>query len=237
MKQLCKRRLNHLKDSPLGLNILKNNSVGKLGTKYSTSFSKSSQKVKTPLSATSEELLLVEEHIRPLIKEELRQSIQSKRIAKGLPSIENVDFDKPKIDVISPEALVKREKRRERNKLAAARCRFKKKLLSEKLQQDSDYLENANKLLRDDIYQLQDELQKLTYILELHNATCPLHQNQHHSPSGSSTSSMSSAEGCSPSTSSQHQSDTETASYYSGASPWYFAGIWTCGCRDVHNAV
>lgn len=39
-----------------------------------------------PPSGASDDLLLVEEHIRPLIKQELRYTIQSKRIARGLPT-------------------------------------------------------------------------------------------------------------------------------------------------------
>jgi len=40
-----------------------------------------------PMSnVASDDLLLVEEHLRPLIKQELRYTIQSKRMARGLPS-------------------------------------------------------------------------------------------------------------------------------------------------------
>ena len=97
MKQLCKRKLNHLKDMSIGLDFFKHTSNAMEGKR--SRISKDSQKVKTPLSAVSQELLLVEEHIRPLIKEELRHSIQSKRIAKGLPSIVSVNFNKPNNDV------------------------------------------------------------------------------------------------------------------------------------------
>ena len=43
--------------------------------------------------------MLVEEHIRPLIKEELRYSIQSKRMAKGLPDIVSMDRKETVFDV------------------------------------------------------------------------------------------------------------------------------------------
>ena len=43
--------------------------------------------------------MLVEEHIRPLIKEELRYSIQSKRLAKGLPDIVNNEPKQTVVDV------------------------------------------------------------------------------------------------------------------------------------------
>ena len=36
---------------------------------------------------------------------------------------------------VSQEDLIKRERRRERNKVAAAKCRFKKKIVSERLQE------------------------------------------------------------------------------------------------------
>lgn len=127
-------------------------------------------------SSLRHDLMLVEEHIRPLIKEELRYSIQSKRMAKGLPDIVNIDHKETVLDtwlgVVSPETRKKRERRRERNKIAAAKCRFKKKLLSEKLEQESERLETLNYQLQREVRQLHDEKEKLVYILNMHMPTC-----------------------------------------------------------------
>jgi len=123
-------------------------------------------------SSLRHDLMLVEEHIRPLIKEELRYSIQSKRMAKGLPDIVNLDRKETVFDVVSPETRKKRERRRERNKIAAAKCRFKKKLLSEKLEQESERLETLNYQLQREVRQLHDEKEKLVYILNMHMPSC-----------------------------------------------------------------
>nr|CAB3224128.1 cyclic AMP-dependent transcription factor ATF-3 [Phallusia mammillata] len=126
----------------------------------------------TTSSVTSDDLMLVEEHIRPLIKQELRYTIQSKRIARGLPTtFENENKVNDKEDP-TPETLVKRARRRERNKVAAAKCRFKKKMISEKLQEESEHLEHLNLTLKREIQKLQEERQKLMYILNLHRPTC-----------------------------------------------------------------
>nr|XP_009862145.1 transcription factor protein isoform X1 [Ciona intestinalis]XP_026694753.1 transcription factor protein isoform X1 [Ciona intestinalis]XP_026694754.1 transcription factor protein isoform X1 [Ciona intestinalis] len=121
---------------------------------------------------TTEDLLMVEEHIRPLIKEELRYTIQSKRIARGLPETVELEYKTQQNDEISPETLLKRERRRERNKVAAAKCRFKKKILSEQLQEESEHLENLNAKLKREIEKLQEERQKLMYLLNGHKPEC-----------------------------------------------------------------
>uniref|UniRef100_H2Y4N4 BZIP domain-containing protein n=1 Tax=Ciona savignyi TaxID=51511 RepID=H2Y4N4_CIOSA len=126
---------------------------------------------------SSEDLLMVEEHIRPLIKEELRYTIQSKRLARGLPGNVEIEYKRPHNDEISPETLIKRERRRERNKVAAAKCRFKKKILSEHLQEESEHLENVNAKLKREIAKLQDEKQKLIYMLNLHKPKCLVSKN------------------------------------------------------------
>ncbi|CAK8694981.1 uncharacterized protein LOC143447436 isoform X2 [Clavelina lepadiformis] len=120
----------------------------------------------------TDDLQLVEEHIRPLIKEELRYTIQSKRMARGLPGTVEIEYKAPRPDDVSPHTIEKRERRRERNKVAAAKCRFKKKIVSENLQEESEHLENINLQLKREIQRLQEERQKLIYVFNLHKPTC-----------------------------------------------------------------
>lgn len=47
-------------------------------------------------------LKVAEEQLRPLIKEELRHTIQSKRIAKGLPSHVEIEYKVPESEVTTP---------------------------------------------------------------------------------------------------------------------------------------
>ena len=49
--------------------------------------------------SASDDLLSLDERIRPLIKEELRLSIQSKRIARGLPGMVEIEYKTPQSDV------------------------------------------------------------------------------------------------------------------------------------------
>lgn len=42
-----------------------------------------------------------EEQLRPLIKEELRHTIQCKRVAKGLPSHVDIEYKTPRLEVRS----------------------------------------------------------------------------------------------------------------------------------------
>ncbi|XP_078799202.1 cyclic AMP-dependent transcription factor ATF-3 isoform X3 [Oryzias latipes] len=86
----------------------------------------------------------------PIVKEELRQVIQNKRLSCGLSADASSDSASSASDQAPPthESGVKREltleehdrkkRRRERNKIAAAKCRSKKKEKTEGLQKATD---------------------------------------------------------------------------------------------------
>lgn len=119
-----------------------------------------------------------EEQLRPLIKEELRHTIQCKRVAKGLSSHVEIEYKMPLSEPETPAMAVKRQRRRDRNKIAAAKCRMKKKLISDKLMEESETLEKQNQKLRIDVQRLQGERQRLMYILNLHRPTCIVRSHQ-----------------------------------------------------------
>ncbi|XP_039248657.2 uncharacterized protein LOC120326432 [Styela clava] len=143
---------------------------------------------------TNDDLLLrvAEEQLRPLIKEELRYTIQSKRAAKGLPSHVEIEYKVAQPEPETPAMSMKRQRRRDRNKIAAAKCRFKKKILSEKLLEESDHLETQNHKLKTEVQRLQDERQKLIYILNLHRPTCIVRSPSCSSPTNEECSTSSS---------------------------------------------
>uniref|UniRef100_A0A8C5G3J5 BZIP domain-containing protein n=1 Tax=Gouania willdenowi TaxID=441366 RepID=A0A8C5G3J5_GOUWI len=85
----------------------------------------------------------------PLVKEELRLSIH-----------------------LSGEEHDRRKRRRERNKIAAAKCRNKKKEKTECLQMESEKLESVNAELKAQIEELKHQKQQLVYMLNLHRPTC-----------------------------------------------------------------
>ncbi|KAM9355239.1 cyclic AMP-dependent transcription factor ATF-3 [Pholidichthys leucotaenia] len=123
----------------------------------------------------------------PIMKEELRLAIQTKRLSNGLSVDMSSDGASSSSDRASSELLagsggVKREltaeeherrkRRRERNKIAAAKCRNKKKEKTESLQKESEKLENVNAELKAQIEELKQQKQQLVYMLNLHRPTC-----------------------------------------------------------------
>ncbi|KAG7231461.1 hypothetical protein INR49_011656 [Caranx melampygus] len=122
----------------------------------------------------------------PIVKEELRLAIQTKRLSNGLSADMSSDgassssdraYDQPaggsgvKRELTSEEHE-RRKRRRERNKIAAAKCRNKKKEKTESLQKESEKLESVNADLKAQIEELKQQKQQLVYMLNLHRPTC-----------------------------------------------------------------
>ncbi|KAF7694320.1 cyclic AMP-dependent transcription factor ATF-3 isoform X1 [Silurus meridionalis] len=124
-------------------------------------------------------------HFSPLVKEELRYAIHNKRLSGGMSSSntscsgyspENpTEPLRPKREVLSrltTEEVDRRKRRRERNKIAAAKCRNKKKEKTDCLQKESEKLESVNAELKAQIEELKNQKQQLVYMLNLHRPTC-----------------------------------------------------------------
>ncbi|XP_036406508.1 cyclic AMP-dependent transcription factor ATF-3 [Megalops cyprinoides] len=116
----------------------------------------------------------------PLVKEELRFAIQNKRLSNGLSSVMS-DCTSPTSErttelpvkrEITPEENERKKRRRERNKIAAAKCRNKKKEKTDSLQKESEKLETINADLKAQIEELKSQKQQLVYMLNLHRPTC-----------------------------------------------------------------
>ncbi|XP_078516588.1 fos-related antigen 1 [Lissotriton helveticus] len=73
---------------------------------------------------------------------------------------------------INPEEEERRRVRRERNKLAAAKCRNRRKELTDYLQMETDKLEDEKSVLQKEIAELQKQKEKLELILEAHKPVC-----------------------------------------------------------------
>ncbi|KAM4529317.1 cyclic AMP-dependent transcription factor ATF-3 [Fundulus diaphanus] len=122
----------------------------------------------------------------PIVKEELRMAIQTKRLSNGLSVDVSSDGASSSSDRASersssraglkrdltPEDHERRKRRRERNKIAAAKCRNKKKEKTECLQKESEKLESVNADLKAQIEELKQQKQQLVYMLNLHRPTC-----------------------------------------------------------------
>ncbi|XP_070844220.1 cyclic AMP-dependent transcription factor ATF-3 [Chaetodon trifascialis] len=126
----------------------------------------------------------------PIVKEELRLAIQTKRLSNGLSADVSADISSDGASStsdrasehlasgsggkreVSPQEHDRRKRRRERNKIAAAKCRNKKKEKTESLQKESEKLETVNADLKAQIEELKQQKQQLVYMLNLHRPTC-----------------------------------------------------------------
>ncbi|XP_049431585.1 protein fosB isoform X3 [Epinephelus fuscoguttatus] len=83
---------------------------------------------------------------------------------------------------LTPEEEEKRRVRRERNKLAAAKCRNRRRELTDRLQSETDILEEEKAELEAEISELQKEKERLEFVLVAHQPNCKIpyqEQSQH----------------------------------------------------------
>ncbi|XP_033735912.1 cyclic AMP-dependent transcription factor ATF-3-like [Pecten maximus] len=93
----------------------------------------------------------------PLIKEELKYFIQSRRLADGKEEL-NVYFHPPQKPQLEEEDKTKLKKRREQNRNAAQRFRNKRKTKKESKEQELDFLNSRNNELRSQVEDLEREV-------------------------------------------------------------------------------
>jgi len=82
-----------------------------------------------------------------------------------------------KDEELCPEEEERRKVRRERNKLAAARCRKRRVDQTETLQIEVNQWEDKKRMLQDEIHSLQAQKEELQFILDAHKSVCK--QSQH----------------------------------------------------------
>ncbi|XP_046383189.1 activating transcription factor 3 isoform X2 [Ischnura elegans] len=128
-----------------------------------------------------------------LIKEGLKLQIQtkrrqSKREPVNLPSTASVDTDgddiygdsspssvdskAPRKEELTAEDEERRRRRRERNKIAATKCRLKKRERTVNLVQESEILESQNHEMKSQIQELENQRRRLLDMLSIHSPTC-----------------------------------------------------------------
>ncbi|KAL6254530.1 hypothetical protein P5V15_014583 [Pogonomyrmex californicus] len=73
---------------------------------------------------------------------------------------------------LTPEDEERRRRRRERNKIAATKCRLKKREKTVILVQESEILETQNLDLKSQIQELETQRRRLVDMLSLHGPTC-----------------------------------------------------------------
>ncbi|XP_051959570.1 protein c-Fos [Xyrauchen texanus] len=75
---------------------------------------------------------------------------------------------------MSSEELERIRIRRERNRVAAAKCRDRRRVLIDTLQNETDHLERVKTQLEEDIVALERERDKLELVFEAHKPFCKL---------------------------------------------------------------
>ncbi|KAL2082706.1 hypothetical protein ACEWY4_022524 [Coilia grayii] len=89
-------------------------------------------------------------------------------------SIGNTSWQRKRIQQLSPEEEEKQRLRRERNKLAAAKCRNRRRELTDLLQGETDRLEQEQASLQQQVDSLRDERTRLELLLSTHSSVCSL---------------------------------------------------------------
>ncbi|XP_041353092.1 G-box-binding factor 1-like [Gigantopelta aegis] len=107
-----------------------------------------------------------------VVKVELKSRIQKKRLDSGQHELE-VSFDQPSHSKLSKEDRKLRESRKEKNRLAAQKCREKKQKRIDYLETNIDRLENRRTSLKDEVQRLQDEREHLEEVIKVHHIVCP----------------------------------------------------------------
>lgn len=119
------------------------------------------------LAAEEESLECIPRERSVLIKNCLKLSIRQRREALGLGDIAP-EYKAPGHDNLTKEDEEKRNRRRERNKIAASKCRNRKKERTVRLCEESEGLQRGNEELRRELQRLRLEVQHLSHLLRLH---------------------------------------------------------------------
>ncbi|XP_067831133.1 protein fosB isoform X2 [Heptranchias perlo] len=88
-------------------------------------------------------------------------------------------------ETLTPEEEEKRRIRRERNKLAAAKCRNRRRELTDRLQTETDQLEEEKAELQSQIAELHKEKERLEFVLVAHKPACKIPYQDPMSPQSS----------------------------------------------------
>ncbi|XP_020835791.1 protein FosB isoform X1 [Phascolarctos cinereus] len=91
---------------------------------------------------------------------------------------------RPREETLTPEEEEKRRVRRERNKLAAAKCRNRRRELTDRLQAETDQLEEEKAELESEIAELQKEKERLQFVLAAHKPGCKIPFDEGPGPGG-----------------------------------------------------
>ncbi|XP_070554026.1 cyclic AMP-dependent transcription factor ATF-3-like isoform X1 [Ptychodera flava] len=103
-----------------------------------------------------------------LVKQELQSAIRKRRMSKGLPCV-YLEYQQPMSNLeFSEEEDARRRARRERNRIAAEKCRRKRREREVRIHQEHKTQEHLNQELKSIIEELEKEKKLLTEVLQTH---------------------------------------------------------------------
>ncbi|OWF50321.1 chromatin assembly factor 1 subunit A-like isoform X2 [Mizuhopecten yessoensis] len=114
----------------------------------------------------------VDELVSPLVKAEIKNRIRKRRQYEGKDEITEL-FVEPEPEKLTEEEEMRRIERREKNKLAAQKCRSKKRKVADTLEEETDRLEEKQEKLKDEVRRLREERDHLTELVNVHSSVCP----------------------------------------------------------------
>ncbi|XP_060062848.1 cyclic AMP-dependent transcription factor ATF-3-like [Ylistrum balloti] len=109
--------------------------------------------------------------ITPIIKQELRFIIQSRRLAEGKSELD-VSFVPPVTTELTPEERIKKENRREQNRKASRKFRRKQTVLIHNVKKRMQTLSSENTRLTRELTTLAQEKHSLQEKLRSHLDVC-----------------------------------------------------------------
>ncbi|XP_034018169.1 proto-oncogene c-Fos-like [Thalassophryne amazonica] len=98
----------------------------------------------------------------------------SRASMRSTASKAHIQAKRGRMEQMTPEEEEKRRIRRERNKQAAAKCRNRRRELTDTLQAETDKLEEEKSSLQNDITNLLKEKERLEFILAAHHPICKI---------------------------------------------------------------
>ncbi|XP_071079396.1 activating transcription factor 3-like [Haliotis cracherodii] len=116
----------------------------------------------------------LEASMTDVVKGSLKSRIHAKRLASGQEEI-RVDLSRSisHKEPLTGEDLQLHMERKEKNRVAAQKCRTKKRERAEHLEHDITRLENKQDHLKDEIQRLRDEREHLEEVINIHSVVCP----------------------------------------------------------------
>uniref|UniRef100_K1QFF6 Uncharacterized protein n=2 Tax=Magallana gigas TaxID=29159 RepID=K1QFF6_MAGGI len=110
--------------------------------------------------------------LSPLLKQEIKQKIKNRRRAEGKEEI-RIEFKEPSPERLTEEEEERRRVKREKNKMAAQKCRSKKRKLADTLEEETMKLEEKQEKLQEEVQKLREEREHLMELLKIHSQVCP----------------------------------------------------------------